>query len=90
MQRVLITLTDMPAFALTVSPVNTMPIILKVVNTNSTHECLYFSGDQCQVDKDECDSNPCDNYGTCKDLVHGYICNCPDGFSGKKIRRVLI
>ena len=33
-------------------------------------------------DIDECDTNPCENGGTCEDLVNGYKCQCVDGYTG--------
>lgn len=33
-------------------------------------------------DIDECVSQPCQNNGTCIDLINGYTCTCTDGFSG--------
>ena len=33
-------------------------------------------------DLDECNSNPCQNYGVCKDDVNHYTCSCLDGFAG--------
>ena len=33
-------------------------------------------------DIDECDSNPCENGGTCEDIVNGYQCQCVDGYTG--------
>ncbi|XP_070567305.1 uncharacterized protein [Ptychodera flava] len=45
-----------------------------------------FTGIQyCFCDKedtDECLSSPCQNGGTCQDLLSSYKCNCPDGYSG--------
>ena len=31
---------------------------------------------------DECESNPCENGGTCTDGKNFYICNCATGFIG--------
>jgi len=33
-------------------------------------------------DIDECESNPCENGGTCKNLVNRYECECPHEFHG--------
>ena len=35
-------------------------------------------------DIDECQSNPCQNGGTCKDQVNGYSCSCNAGYTGEK------
>jgi Notch-like protein len=34
------------------------------------------------TDIDECSSNPCENGGTCNDLVNGYDCTCVPGYNG--------
>ncbi|MCP3665154.1 MAG: calcium-binding EGF-like domain-containing protein [Gammaproteobacteria bacterium] len=34
------------------------------------------------LDIDECASSPCQNCGTCEDMVNGYSCTCADGYSG--------
>lgn len=40
--------------------------------------CTYLpTGVHCEVDINECDSNPCQNGGTCKDAVNSYRCHCP-------------
>ena len=31
---------------------------------------------------DECASNPCQNGGTCTDLLDSYTCNCIEGYIG--------
>lgn len=41
-----------------------------------------FSGPNCDNNIDDCASKPC-KYGTCKDLVNDYKCNCTNGYSGK-------
>lgn len=34
-------------------------------------------------DIDECTAQPCQNNGTCIDLINDYQCYCTDGFNGK-------
>lgn len=34
------------------------------------------------IDIDECASQPCQNNGSCIDLINGYQCNCLNGFNG--------
>ena len=34
------------------------------------------------VDIDECASSPCQNGGSCTDVVNGHTCNCVDGYDG--------
>ena len=41
-----------------------------------------FSGERCEINVDECASQPCYNGGTCKDSPQGYRCECPPGFTG--------
>lgn len=41
-----------------------------------------YAGENCSVDIDECESEPCQNSGTCEDRVNGYTCLCAHGFTG--------
>uniref|UniRef100_A0A8C5WE73 Crumbs cell polarity complex component 2 n=1 Tax=Leptobrachium leishanense TaxID=445787 RepID=A0A8C5WE73_9ANUR len=41
-----------------------------------------FTGENCSVDIDECESEPCQNDGSCADLINGFMCNCAPGFTG--------
>lgn len=43
-----------------------------------------WAGVNCDVDKDECESNPCQQGGTCENLVNGYKCTCVKGFKGEE------
>ncbi|XP_061590507.1 protein crumbs homolog 2-like [Cololabis saira] len=43
-----------------------------------------YVGRDCEEDVDECQSGPCGNGGTCKDLVDGWTCSCPAGFLGDR------
>ncbi|XP_069793960.1 protein crumbs homolog 1 isoform X2 [Narcine bancroftii] len=38
-----------------------------------------FIGLHCEMDVDECDSDPCQNGGTCQNIPEGYTCHCPAG-----------
>ncbi|KAF7216714.1 protein crumbs homolog 2a [Nothobranchius furzeri] len=42
-----------------------------------------FAGENCSVNIDECESEPCHNGGACKDRINGYSCACPVGFLGE-------
>uniref|UniRef100_A0A8C5MXY6 von Willebrand factor D and EGF domains n=1 Tax=Leptobrachium leishanense TaxID=445787 RepID=A0A8C5MXY6_9ANUR len=41
-----------------------------------------YDGDHCQVDLDECLSNPC-GLGMCVDKINSYHCECPIGLKGE-------
>jgi hypothetical protein len=41
-----------------------------------------YTGDDCEIDIDECASNPCQNGGTCVDGVNSYTCQCQPGYEG--------
>ncbi|TRY60562.1 hypothetical protein DNTS_026975 [Danionella cerebrum] len=41
-----------------------------------------FTGENCSVNIDECKSAPCENGGTCEDLINAFQCSCPPGFTG--------
>jgi len=40
-----------------------------------------YNGTDCDVDINECDSNPC-FHGNCTDEVNGFSCVCDDGYEG--------
>lgn len=41
-----------------------------------------YTGQNCEIEVNECQSHPCQNGGTCIDLVGHYICSCPPGTLG--------
>jgi len=40
-----------------------------------------YSGTNCEIDIDECASNPCVN-GACEDQINAYVCHCDPGWTG--------
>lgn len=44
---------------------------------------LNGTGETCEENLDECESNPCFNNATCLDDINGYTCMCLPGYSGK-------
>ena len=48
-----------------------------------------FTGDHCDLDIDECLSQPCRNNATCRNKINSYQCLCTPGFTGKSQSSVL-
>ncbi|XP_069394492.1 protein eyes shut homolog isoform X2 [Paralichthys olivaceus] len=56
-----------------------------LTRSNGTASCRCpagFEGSWCEIDTNECGSNPCQNHGDCVDQVNSYSCECKMGFSG--------
>ncbi|VVC29041.1 Hypothetical protein CINCED_3A018849 [Cinara cedri] len=52
--------------------------------TANGFECLCLPGTtgiKCEIDINECDSNPC-RWGSCENRIGGYACLCDEGFEG--------
>jgi len=47
----------------------------------------YVSGLQCDVNINDCESNPCQNGGNCTDHVNFYTCQCPHPYEGTNCQR---
>ena len=45
---------------------------------------FFFLGKTCEINVNECMSNPCQNNATCIDDVNGYVCECLHGFRGNR------
>ncbi|KAJ7417533.1 hypothetical protein WISP_63915 [Willisornis vidua] len=43
-----------------------------------------YTGLNCEVNINDCDSNPCLNQATCVDALNSYVCKCPPGFTGSR------
>lgn len=49
----------------------------------SSISCVFIPGKICQTEINECVSSPCQNGGSCVDIISGYRCLCPVGFVGE-------
>lgn len=43
-----------------------------------------FPGNNCEIEVDECLSDPCHSGATCVDHLNAFSCVCQDGFQGIK------
>ncbi len=41
-----------------------------------------YHGEFCEIDTDDCMAEPCENNGTCHDLVDDFYCSCPPEYVG--------
>ncbi|KAM4663381.1 protein crumbs homolog 2 [Discoglossus pictus] len=41
-----------------------------------------FTGENCSVNINECESEPCQNGGLCRDMNNGFLCDCALGYTG--------
>lgn len=54
-----------------------LPHVLRFVNVSLLSS--GYMGTYCEVDIDDCESNPCVNDGICRDMVNGFTCTCQPG-----------
>jgi len=48
---------------------------------------LGFTGQLCEININECKSDPCQKGFMCIDLIDGYNCQCPQGRVGEKCEK---
>uniref|UniRef100_A0A673GPV1 Neurocan core protein-like n=1 Tax=Sinocyclocheilus rhinocerous TaxID=307959 RepID=A0A673GPV1_9TELE len=46
-----------------------------------------YAGESCEIDVDDCQSNPCENGGTCIDKEDSFVCLCLPSYSGDRCER---
>ncbi|XP_054726521.1 protein crumbs isoform X3 [Anastrepha obliqua] len=52
----------------------------------SGYECVCvpgIMGKNCEININECETNPCGKHGTCNDGIGTYTCECDPGFEGR-------
>ncbi|XP_067637731.1 protein crumbs isoform X2 [Eurosta solidaginis] len=52
----------------------------------SGYECVCvpgIMGKNCEININECETNPCGKHGTCNDGIGNYTCECDPGFEGR-------
>ena len=48
-----------------------------------TCDCIAgYTGGMCDVNINDCESDPCQNGGSCNDEVDGFVCDCISVFTG--------
>lgn len=55
---------------------------IQCVCLNAFNMKFLNKGKNCEVNIDECRSNPCKNQGSCVDLQNGFKCHCLPSFTG--------
>ncbi|KAL3876040.1 hypothetical protein ACJMK2_033926, partial [Sinanodonta woodiana] len=46
------------------------------------HYSCRWTGDDCSIDIDDCLDHTCQHEATCEDIVNGFMCMCPAGYTG--------
>ena len=65
---------------------NFIPELLLIQDLVAGFYCqcpVGMTGELCDLDIDDCQSQPCLNGGHCRDLIGGFRCDCQHGYSGQ-------
>ena len=64
------------------STVNYLCVITQDLVNDFHCNCLNgYTGEYCETNIDDCESNPCGQHGFCTDQVGGYFCSCNNDFN---------
>ena len=71
----------------TPTPIYSQPYLAYVtchmLTQTSPENWRVLSGPHCEIDVNECASEPCQNGATCVDQVNHYTCTCDSGWAGQ-------
>ena len=58
-------------------------------NSRTCHCKGGYTGNDCEINIDECSTNPCGLHGDCDDLVNEYKCTCHGGYKGEHCTEIV-
>ena len=61
---------------MTISLLLSIALLFTAITLSVTSNFDVFLGSHCETEVDECDMDPCQNGGTCTDLIGRFQCDC--------------